>query len=345
MFAVGERYHINPSQVGLTLSTILTISQAMTWMVRQGAEVENDMNSVERVVHYGEALEAEAPPVIEDNRPPKEWPAQGAINFDKVLMAYRPGLPPVLKGLSLDVRPGEKIGVIGRTGAGKSSIMMALYRIVELSAGKIEIDGIDVSKIGLKDLREKLAIIPQDALLFNGTIRSNLDPFGQYDDAALWDAMKRAWLVDQTSTHTDLPAKKDSGASSPVAASRFTLDLQIEDEGLNLSVGERSLVSLARALVRDSKIIVLDEATASVDYATDSRIQDTIKAEFKDKTLLCIAHRLRTILAYDRVLVMDAGQVAEYDTPLNLFKQQGIFWSMCQQSNITEDDIRNTEWK
>ncbi|KAM0751625.1 P-loop containing nucleoside triphosphate hydrolase protein [Meredithblackwellia eburnea MCA 4105] len=335
---VGARYSISPSQTGLILSYILTIQQAFSWMVRQGAEVENDMNSVERVIHYADELEREAPAVIEDNRPPKDWPSQGSIELEKVVMSYRPGLPPVLKGLSLSVGAGEKVGVVGRTGAGKSSIMMALFRIVELSAGSIKIDGIDISKIGLADLRDKVAIIPQDALLFNGTIRSNLDPFGLYDDVVLWAALKRAWLVDQSFDASATKEKTDASSSS-TPVNRFNLDLAIEDEGLNLSVGERSLVSLARALVKDARIIVLDEATASVDLATDSKIQSTIRTEFKTKTLLCIAHRLRTIINYDKVLVMDAGQIAEFDTPLNLFRAGGIFTTMCVRSGITEAEI------
>ncbi|CEQ43018.1 SPOSA6832_04911, partial [Sporobolomyces salmonicolor] len=369
MFSQATAKSISPAQTGLVLSYILTTVQACSWMVRQGvrtwiltcsldlsmlctgAEVENDMNSIERVLYYAHKLEAEAPAVIEDSRPPQDWPAQGAIKFKNVVMSYRPGLPPVLKGLSLSVGAGERIGVVGRTGAGKSSIMMTLFRIVELTSGEIEVDGIDISKIGLADLRKKMAIIPQDALLFNGTIRSNLDPFGEHDDATLYDAMKRAWLIDQ-----DVPAPgseaavvaQDSevqapGASTPIS-SRFTLDLAVEDEGQNLSVGERSLVSLARALVKNSKIIVLDEATASVDFATDSRIQSTIRTEFKDKTLLIIAHRLRTIIDADRVLVMDQGNVAEYDTPLNLYRMGGIFRGMCERSGISEKDIAESKF-
>ncbi|GAA5952785.1 hypothetical protein JCM21900_005802 [Sporobolomyces salmonicolor] len=351
MFSQATAKSISPAQTGLVLSYILTTVQACSWMVRQGAEVENDMNSIERVLHYAHKLDAEAPAVIEDSRPPQDWPAQGAIKFKNVVMSYRPGLPPVLKGLSLSVGAGERIGVVGRTGAGKSSIMMTLFRIVELTSGEIEVDGIDISKIGLADLRKKMAIIPQDALLFNGTIRSNLDPFGEHDDATLYDAMKRAWLIDQ-----DVPAPgsetavvaqdseaQASGASTPIS-SRFTLDLAVEDEGQNLSVGERSLVSLARALVKNSKIIVLDEATASVDFATDSRIQSTIRTEFKDKTLLIIAHRLRTIIDADRVLVMDQGNVAEYDTPLNLYRMGGIFRGMCERSGISEKDIAESKF-
>jgi len=256
------------------------------------------------------------------------------VKFDQVVMSYRPGLPTVLKGLSIDVKGGEKIGIIGRTGAGKSSLMTALLRIVELTSGQITVDGIDISKIGLADLRRAISIIPQEALLFQGTIRSNLDPFGVYDDARLWDALRRSWLVDSDEVNS---------APTDKSRTRFNLDTVVEEEGQNLSVGERSLVSLARALVRDTPITILDEATASVDFATDSRIQETIRTEFSEKTLLCIAHRLMTIISYDRILVMDNGSVAEFDAPQVLFGQSGIFHSMCERSNITLEDIHRAQ--
>ena len=215
--------------------------------------------------------------------------------------------------------------------------MIALFRMSELSSGSIKIDGVDVSKIGLNDLRSGISIIPQDPLLFSGTLRSNIDPFNTKNDVELYDALKRAHLVHSTpraSTSLDVAP----GAHAP-GQRRFNLDTVVEEEGGNLSVGERSLVSLARALVRGTKVLVLDEATASVDVETDSKIQQTIRDEFKDRTLLCIAHRLRTILSYDRILVMSDGAVEEFDTPLNLFKARGAFHEMAQKSNISENDI------
>jgi len=212
--------------------------------------------------------------------------------------------------------------------------------LVELSSGSVTIDDIDVSKIGLADLRKALAIIPQDPLLFSGTLRSNLDPFNLHDDATLWDALKRSYLVESTNRDSMITKEEaPNGTHTPV--SRFGLDTIIEDEGGNLSVGQRSLVSLARALVKNAKIIILDEATASVDYETDRKIQDTIAYEFEDRTILCIAHRLRTIISYDRICVLDAGQIAEFDTPANLFAiSDGIFRGMCERSAITLDDIK-----
>ncbi|KAJ3775268.1 ABC transporter [Lentinula raphanica] len=343
LLTVGTRFTISPSQTGVVLSYILSIQQAFGWLVRQSAEVENDMNSVERVVYYVEEIEQEAAHELPDKKPPSPWPSQGHVKFDNVVLKYRPELPPVLKGISMDVRGGEKIGIVGRTGAGKSSLMSAIYRLVELDSGAISIDGVDIANVGLSDLRSGLSIIPQDALLFSGTLRTNLDPFNLHDDAKLWDALKRSYLVDNTKRASVLTSSSEmgghSGSDTPV--NRFTLDSVIEDEGGNLSIGQRSLVSLARALVKDTKVLILDEATASVDYETDRNIQDTITNEFKDRTILCIAHRLRTIIGYDRICVLDAGQIAEFDTPANLYQvTNGIFRSMCERSSITQDDIR-----
>ncbi|KAJ7671586.1 ABC transporter [Mycena polygramma] len=340
MLAVGARFTVSPSQTGVVLAYILSVQQAFGWMVRQSAEVENDMNSVERVLHYANEVEQEAANQIPENKPAAPWPSKGQIEMKDIVLKYRPGLPAVIKGISMTVKPGEKIGIVGRTGAGKSSIMTALFRLVELTSGSIIIDGVDISKVGLGDVRNGLAIIPQDPLLFSGTMRSNLDPFNLADDATLWDALRRAYLVDTTKTTKIEATDDDAPTGSNTPMNKFTLDTVIEDEGQNLSVGQRSLVSLARALVKDAKVLVLDEATASVDYETDRNIQDTITHEFADRTILCIAHRLSTIIAYDRICVMNAGEIAEFDTPAQLFKiEGGIFRTMCEHSNISLEDI------
>ncbi|KAG2138357.1 ABC protein [Suillus clintonianus] len=331
---------INAAQIGLVLTYTTSLSQMCTLLTKQTADVENAMNAVERLAQYveGDTITQEAPYEIEERKPPAYWPEHGAVEFNDIKMAYRPGLPNVLKGISVKIRGGEKIGVVGRTGAGKSSLMLALFRIVELSGGSITIDGVDISTIGLKDLRSKISIIPQDPLLFSGTIRSNLDPFCQHSDIELWDALHRSCLLDSSIT-LEQSSSDDFVSSEQTSPSRHNLDSTIESEGANLSVGERSLLSLARALVKDCKVVVLDEATASVDLETDSKIQRTIQREFQNRTLLCIAHRLRTIISYDRILVLDAGIVAEFDTPSNLFMEGGIFRGMCERSNISLRDI------
>ncbi|KAG0705755.1 ABC protein [Suillus ampliporus] len=344
LLAVSDVSGINAAQIGLILSYTIMLAQMCGVVTRLIADIGNYMNAVERVVQYieGDTVPQEAPHEIEDRKPPVQWPEHGAVEFNNVKMTYRPGLPNVLRGISIKVRAGEKIGVVGRTGAGKSSLMLALFRIVELSGGSITIDGVDISTIGLKDLRSKISIIPQDPLLFSGTIRSNLDPFSKHGDAELWDALHRSCLAD-SSTDSEQSISGDGIRGEQTSTSRHQLDSTIESEGANLSVGERSLLSLARAMVKDCKVVVLDEATASVDLETDNKIQHTIQTEFKDRTLLCIAHRLRTIISYDRILVLDAGLVAEFDTPTNLFKVEGgIFRGMCERSNISLKDIETS---
>jgi ATP-binding cassette subfamily C (CFTR/MRP) protein 1 len=341
ILVVTSRFSVDPSIAGLVLSYILTIVQMIQFTVRQLAEVENNMNSTERIHHYGTELEEEAPLHMGEVRP--TWPEHGEIVFNDVQMRYRDGLPLVLKGLDMHVRAGERIGVVGRTGAGKSSIMSALFRLQELSGGSIVIDGVDIGKIGLHDLRSKLAIIPQDPTLFKGTIRSNLDPFHEHSDLELWGALRQANLVSNEATMQD---------ETP---GRIHLDAQVDEEGLNFSLGQRQLLALARALVRGSQIIVCDEATSSVDFEvwsysrhikttltfpqTDALVQTAIKTGFLGKTLLCIAHRLKTIIDYDRICVMDQGQIAELDTPINLYNRGGIFRGMCERSGIRREEI------
>ncbi|GAW25583.1 putative ABC transporter family protein [Rosellinia necatrix] len=326
ILVVTSRFSVPPSIGGLVLSYILSIVQMLQFAVRQLAEVENGMNAVERLLHYGTQLEEEAPEHTIDVRP--SWPEKGEIVFNKVEMRYRKNLPLVLKGLSMHVRGGERIGIVGRTGAGKSSIMSTLFRLVEISSGHITIDGIDIATIGLHDLRSRLAIIPQDPTLFHGTVRSNLDPFSEHSDLELWSALRQADLV----PHDVGLGDKDPG--------RIHLDSVVEEDGLNFSLGQRQLMALARALVRGSRIIVCDEATSSVDMETDDKIQKTMAAGFRGRTLLCIAHRLRTIIGYDRICVMDAGRIAELGTPLELWEMEGgIFRSMCERSGIRREDL------
>lgn len=325
------------SENGVAFSSIVVIAQTLGFLTRQLTEIENEMNSAERLIHYGENLPQEAEQHVAEQTPPESWPQHGSVQLNDVWLRYRPNLPNVLKGVSMNVQGGEKIGIVGRTGAGKSSIMTVLLRLSEITGGSVLIDGVDVSKIGLEDLRRRIAILPQEPLLFSGTLRSNLDPFERYDDVRLIDAMKRAYL---TSAAAGEPGATSEGGNQ--ALTKLSLDSVIDEEGANLSIGQRSLVSLARALVKDSRIILLDEATASVDLDTDAKIQNTIRTEFGDRTLLCIAHRLTTIIGYDRVVVMDDGRVSEFDTPLALFDNpDGIFRGMCERSNIAREDVVN----
>ncbi|KAH8921178.1 P-loop containing nucleoside triphosphate hydrolase protein [Atractiella rhizophila] len=323
LLSVGlAKTSVTPAQVGLVLSYVTQISQALGFLVRESATLETEMNNAERLIYYAHKIVQEAPAVVKGRPSDLAWPETGSLSFKDVRMIYRRGLPEVLHRVSFEVKAGEKIGICGRTGSGKTSLLMALFRVVELASGSIEVDGEDISKMGLETLRSRLAIIPQEPLLFNGTLRSNLDPFGEYDDARLNDAIKHCHLNDSP-TH------------------RFHLDTKIEDEGANLSVGERALVSLARAIVKDSKIYLIDEATSSIDQEKDSKIQETIRCELKDKVVMCIAHRLETIIGYDRILVMNEGKIAEFDSPERLaLTPSSLFGSMCSSADISLADIQ-----
>lgn len=339
LLCVFRVFSISAASVGLLTSYVFQIAGQLSMLIRTFTQVENEMNSAERLYEYAFKIPEEAPYLITENTPPAEWPKDGAVTFKNVNLAYRPELPLVLKDVSFNVKPMEKIGICGRTGAGKSSIMTALYRLSELRSGEIFIDGIDISKLGLKDLRSKLSIIPQDPVLFRGNIRKNLDPFGEYDDSKLWDALRRSGLIDDARLETVKKQNKDEDTLH-----KFHLDQAVEDEGSNFSLGERQLIAFGRALVRDSKILILDEATSSVDYETDSKIQATIVREFSQCTILCIAHRLKTIIDYDKILVLDKGEVGEFDTPWNLFNQEdSVFQQMCKKSNITANDFHHKD--
>lgn len=328
-------FDINASSVGLLLSYVMQISNQISMFVVIFTKVEQDLNSAERILEYAYKLPQEKAYEISETTPPPEWPDKGAIEFNNIGFAYREGLPLTLKKFNAQIRPHEKIGICGRTGAGKSSIMVALFRIAELSHGSIVIDGIDTATLGLHALRSKLSIIPQDPVLFKGTIRKNLDPFGTKTDDELWNTLTRADIIPE-----DKLEKVKSQKPDDEDFSKFHLDGEVEDDGENFSLGERQLVAFARALVRNSKILVLDEATSSVDYATDSKLQKAIAREFSDCTILCIAHRLKTIVNYDRVMVLDQGAISEFDTPSNLFHSEGsIFRQMCDNSGITLHDF------
>ncbi len=287
--------------VGLSVTYALAITGAMNWAVRMVSQVESNLNSVERIEHYTR-LPSER---WAGARPPEGWPSAGEVRFDKVTLRYRPDLPPVARELDCTIRAGEKVGIVGRTGAGKSTLLLSLFRILEPEAGRISIDGVDVAGLDLAALRSRLAIIPQEPTLFSGTIRKNLDPFAVHDEARLWDALARAAL-------------KESVQRLPKG-----LDTNVHEGGSNFSVGQKQLLCLARALLKDAKVLLLDEATASVDVTTDAWIQRTIREEFRDATVITIAHRLGTVMDSDRIMVMEQGRVVEFDAPEVLMGRSG----------------------
>lgn len=331
-------FNISAASTGLLLTYVIALTDSITMIMRAMTQVENEFNSVERVNHYAFDLIQEAPYEIPENDPAEDWPQHGKIEFKDVSMRYRPELPFVLKNINLSVREQEKIGFCGRTGAGKSTFMTCLYRITEYE-GLISIDGVDISRLGLHRLRSKLTIIPQDPVLFVGTIRENLDPFTEHSDDELWEALAISGLIDREDLEV-VKGQEKIGGNDSGKLHKFHLVRMVEDDGINFSLGERQLIALARALVRKSKILILDEATSSVDYATDSKIQRTIASEFRDCTILCIAHRLNTILGYDKIVVMDNGEIVEFENPKLLFmRENSVFRSMCEQANITINDF------
>ncbi|KAG0671988.1 ATP-binding cassette transporter yor1 [Maudiozyma exigua] len=339
LLCVTRAFPIGAASVGVLLTYVLQLPGLLNTVLRALTQTENDMNSAERMVTYATELPMEAAYKKPECSPPESWPSKGEIEFENVDFAYRPGLPVVLKDVTMSIASGEKIGICGRTGAGKSTIMSALYRLNELDSGKILIDGVDISQIGLYDLRRKLAIIPQDPVLFKGTIRKNLDPFNEGSDDLLWDALVRGGAIEREELQ-GVMNEKENDKGTHIDMHKFHLDQIVEEEGANFSLGERQILALTRALVRQAKILILDEATSSVDYETDGKIQTRIVEEFGDCTNLCIAHRLKTILSYDRILVLERGEIAEFDTPWRLFKNdETIFRSMCERSGITDSDF------
>lgn len=375
MFVVLNAGSIDPGAAGLALSYAITFTQNVLWLVRLYAANEQNMNAVERIQEYIN-VEQEAPASVPKTKPEANWPRHGAVQFIGYSTRYRPDLEPVLRKVSFHIEAGQKVGIVGRTGAGKSSLALALFRGLEAEEGKILIDDVDIGLIGLQDLREAITIVPQDPTLFTGTLRSNLDPFELFTDEEVFTALRRVQLIsgphggrERSGATTPLedssrsPTLRDDSSPPESHASlsangtvksdstlvRFTsndrenknifrdLSSPVAESGSNLSQGQRQLLCLARALLKAPKVLVMDEATASIDYATDSKIQDTLR-ELKNNTILTIAHRLQTIIDYDRVLVLDKGEVMEYADPWELIqKEDGQFRAMC----LTSGDFEN----
>ncbi|KAF8271622.1 metal resistance protein YCF1 [Lactarius quietus] len=309
---------VDAGLVGLVISYALNTTSSLNWLVRSASEVEQNIVSVERMLQYIE-LKPEAPYEVPETQPEGGWPTEGRVEFRNYSLRYRPELDLVLKNISLVMHPGEKIGICGRTGAGKSSLLLALFRILEPAEGTILIDDVDITKIGLYNLRSAMTIVPQSPELFEGTMRENIDPVGEYQDADIWEALKQSHL-------------KEYVESLPEG-----LDAPVREGGSSLSAGQRQLVCFARALLRKTKILVLDEATSAVDLETDKAIQEIIRGpQFKNTTILTIAHRLNTIMDSDRILVLDEGRVAEFDAPSTLLtKPDSGFRSLAVEAGLT----------
>jgi ABC-type multidrug transport system fused ATPase/permease subunit len=315
LFSVIDRKHIHPGTVGLSLSYAMSVTQTLNWMVRMSSQLETDIVAIERVEEYT-TTDVEKP-AVEGHRPAPEWPLKGEVAFENYGVRYRDGLEMVLQNISANVRGSEKIGIVGRTGAGKSSLTLALFRLLEPATGRIVIDGEDITGMGLEDLRSRLTIMPQDAVLFSGTVRRNLDPFDRAADADLWRALETC--------HLHAYIKQQPGG----------LDAEVSENGSNFSVGQRQLMCLARAVLRKTRVLVLDEATAAVDMETDELLQKTIRTEFKECTIFTIAHRLNTIMDSDRIMVLDKGRIVEFDTPqVLLATPSSIFYGMSKAAGL-----------
>nr|XP_022316598.1 multidrug resistance-associated protein 1-like [Crassostrea virginica] len=321
LFAVLGRDTLTGGIVGLSVSYALNITQTLNWLVRMTTELETNIVAVERVKEYSE-ISREAPMKIDATKPEDTWPKKGEIVFDKYCVRYREGLDFVLKDITCKIHPSEKIGIVGRTGAGKSTLLLGLFRIIESAKGQIRIDGVDISKLGLYDLRSKLPLYPRsfvsnEPVLFSGSLRMNLDPFNAHSDNTVWTALEHAHLKVFVES---LPDKLYHDCS---------------EGGENLSVGQRQLICLARALLRKTKILILDEATAAVDMETDEYIQKTIRREFASCTILTIAHRLNTVMDSNRVMVLSSGSITEFDNPQKLLNDENsVFYKMAKDANL-----------
>nr|VWO97308.1 NAD-dependent protein deacylase (EC (Regulatory protein SIR2 homolog) [Ganoderma boninense] len=321
----------------------------MFWQVnRNWATLELNFNSVERIVEYLE-IPQEPPTVVDGNRPPAYWPSSTSTNRDSFLVIedltvkYAPELPSVLHGITFSLKARERVGLLGRTGSGKSTLAMSILRFVEPASGTLMIDGINIGHIGLHDLRSRVTFIPQDAMLFSGTLRENLDPFCDHTEAECLDVLARVHLLpDLRRVCSVAPSGMASESATALEPSgpradldAIVLGMQVSVGGTNFSQGQRQLVSMARALLRRSAVVVFDEATSSIDFETDAKIQATIREEFGDSLLLTVAHRIRTVIDYDRLLVLDKGELVEFDTPPNLIqKEGGVFREMCLKSGM-----------
>uniref|UniRef100_A0A7M4EP79 ABC-type glutathione-S-conjugate transporter n=1 Tax=Crocodylus porosus TaxID=8502 RepID=A0A7M4EP79_CROPO len=315
LFAVINKKQLTPGIAAFSISYALQITGILNWMVRSWTEIENNVVSVERVKEYS-TTPKEAPWTQEAKSQSQAWPTEGRIEFRNYSLQYRPNLELALKNITITIRGQEKIGIAGRTGAGKSTLAVGLLRLVEAAEGEISIDGINIAHIGLHDLRTKITIIPQDPILFSGSLRMNLDPLNTYCDADIWTALELTQLKNFV---LNLPDQ---------------LNYECSEQGENLSIGQKQLLCLARALLRKTKILVLDEATASVDVEMDLHIQSMIRTQFKECTVLTIAHRVNTILDCNRILVLENGQIAEFDTPEKLMAQKGLFYRLVEESGL-----------
>ncbi|CAL8122454.1 unnamed protein product [Orchesella dallaii] len=326
LLAVFFRGEVSSAMVGLALASIYTVCTFVPFVLRMKSELQARFISVERILEYSEEIEQEESDDAVLVEPPEKWPQAGKIEFERVNLRYKDGSPLVFNDVSFTIQPNEKIGIVGRTGAGKTSVLSTLLRLYPIENGKIAIDGVDISQISLQNLRSSVAVIPQDPVLFQGTVRYNIDPFEEYSDNEIWSVLESSQLK-------HCIERDERRLFAPVSAN-----------GDNFSLGEKQLICLCRAMLRKNKILLLDEATASLDIETDFKIQNIIRDAFSACTVITIAHRLNTVANYDRIMVMDSGKVIEFDSPEKLMKQENsMFKKMVEASGITLTNVQNTQ--
>ncbi|EAS02140.2 ABC transporter C family protein (macronuclear) [Tetrahymena thermophila SB210] len=342
----------NVSLIGLALSSSFQISQIISFTLKLLADTESNMNALVRMIQLIDTNPQESS--WDDCKAPENWPKQGEIVFDNVSLKYRQELPQVINNLSFKIEKNQKIGVVGRTGCGKSTLTLGILRILEITfdqnneIGRIILDGQDIRELGLHELRQKIMIIPQEPVLFSGTLKENVDPFNQYSEKDVVEILKKVSIWDQLDQILEKQQDKKASViqkNKPNKMSQIAseikddhiskLNLTIESGGTNFSLGQRQLICIARAIIKKPKILLMDEATASIDEMTDSLIQNLIKQELKDATVITIAHRLKTIIQYDKILVLDKGTLKEFDTPLNLInKEQSFFRNLVMENGM-----------
>ncbi|OAX31090.1 P-loop containing nucleoside triphosphate hydrolase protein [Rhizopogon vinicolor AM-OR11-026] len=322
---------ISASLAGFALSFVGGITFTLLVLVRRVVGLEQAMVALERIKEYSE-LQREPAEYIEP-RPPASWPEHGVIKCENLVIRYAPELPNVLHNLNFEILPGEKVGILGRTGSGKSTLALSFFRFVEATEGRITVDDLDISTVGLSDLRSKLTIIPQDPTILSGTLRSTLDVFDEYEDTEIFEALRRVHLIPSDAADEVVEDEDDA-----INANVFrNLESPVSEGGENFSTGEKQLLCMARAILKRSKVLVMDEATASVDYATDELIGKTIRQEFANSTILTIAHRLRTVIDYDRVMLLDQGKIVEFDRPTVLLSDSSSqFYGLCEATGESE---------
>lgn len=330
--------YVGAGTAGLSITSSMTFTMSVYLVCRFWASLELELNAVERVAEYLNVPQ-DPPAIIESNRPPAYWPSTSVTPFlsvENISVRYAPSLPRVLTNVSFTLNAPARIGIVGRTGSGKSTLIISLLRFVDPERGRIVIGGIDIASIGVRDLRSHITYIPEDAVLFSGSVRDNIDPFKEHEDVDCFDALRRVQLLDDDSQ----PQGSTSGSSQAGASSgpTVTLDTEVAPGGANFSLGQRQLIAMARALLRRTPIVILDEATSSVDFDTDEKIQATLREQFKHSLLITVAHRLNNVIDYDRLIVLQDGKIAEFDTPLELFyKEGGVFRDICRSSESYEE--------